>query len=127
MRNDEVLGFIRHFHGSEKVFTEGCCYWFAYILSGRFSGAEAIYLQVPGHFVTRIGGRLYDVTGDVTDRYAAEPQISWSDVGRTDASLERIVTRDVIMKTTWACRPKEDGVRADAGAPGRDGPEIFRP
>lgn len=67
-----VLRFIARFHGSEDVFLHGCCYWFAHILQRRFAmelRPHILYEPVEGHFVTSIGGRLYDVRGDVTDLY----------------------------------------------------------
>lgn len=67
----EILKFIDRFRGSESVFLRGCCYWFARILSERFLDYRPVILHDPvqGHFVTRIGGNLYDVRGDVTDLY----------------------------------------------------------
>lgn len=95
---DEILGFIQHFHGSETVFTDGCCYWFGYILQGRFQDAEAVYLPVTGHFVTRINGLLYDVTGDVTEKFADEKQVSWAEMDGYDRSVKDRVIRDSVLK-----------------------------
>ena len=46
-------------------------YWFAQILFRRFinDGASILYSLSGVHFVVRIGGRLYDIDGDVTDKY----------------------------------------------------------
>lgn len=69
-----VERFISRFHKNTKsdditeVFTNGCCYWFAHILCTRFKG-RIMYDPVVGHFVAKIGGRLYDITGDVTEEY----------------------------------------------------------
>ena len=81
MPNDVEL-FIQHFTNAGnnqniiETFTCGCCYWFAYILCGRFKNAEMMYDSIINHFVVRIKDRLYDITGDVTDKYNAEP---WED------------------------------------------------
>lgn len=32
-----------------------------------------MYDQVENHFVTQIQGRLYDITGDVTEKYQVKP------------------------------------------------------
>lgn len=75
-----VLDFINHFHKSSptdeitKIFTEGCCYWFAHILHSRFPNSVIMYDPVINHFVTKIDERLYDITGDVTEQYNV---ISW--------------------------------------------------
>ena len=53
----------------EKTFLNGYCYWFARILADRFSSAHVQYEPIEGHFLTEIGGRLYDIRGDVTDLY----------------------------------------------------------
>ncbi len=79
---NEVEKFINHFlvvspaKNVTEVFTCGCCYWFAYILCGRFANAEMMYDPIINHFVVEIDGRLYDITGDVTGQYNVEP---WKD------------------------------------------------
>ena len=90
---NEVLDFISHFHKISKtndideVFTCGCCYWFAYILCGRFQEAEMMYDPVSNHFMVGYGGRLYDITGDVTDKYNAT---AWKDF-EDELERQRIV------------------------------------
>lgn len=49
---------------SKTVYTRGGCYRFHLILKAVFPDAVPIY-QVPGHVVTEIDGRLYDITGEV--------------------------------------------------------------
>lgn len=70
----EVEAFIKHFRAYDTgevtdTFRKGMCYWFAYMLSGRFLGAEIVYEPIEGHFLTQLNGRLYDIRGDVTDQY----------------------------------------------------------
>ena len=91
---NEVLDFISNFHKISKtndideVFTCGCCYWFAYILCGRFQeAAEMMYDPVINHFMVGYGGRLYDITGDVTDKYNAT---AWKDF-EDELERQRIV------------------------------------
>lgn len=95
---EEILYFIGHFRKAAETFTTGCCYWFAYILKGRFPEAELIYLPVTGHFASRIGGRLYDATGDVTEVFADEMQIPWDGMDAFDSNVRKSVERDVIFK-----------------------------
>lgn len=98
---NEVFRFIDRFTNRGKLeqvieaFTCGCCYWFARILEERFKqviGTEIVYDAVMNHFATRIAGRVYDITGDVTDAYRWEP---WSDF--SDESQRKRIVRDCVM------------------------------
>lgn len=78
-----------------EAFTRGCCFWFAYILAARFGrqyGAEIVTDYVANHFATRIGGRVYDITGDVTEAGTWEP---WAECN--DARLRERIIEDCIM------------------------------
>ena len=91
-----VKNFLKRFHESdnvEEVFSCGCCYWFAIILYGRFirEGATIMYDEVENHFGTRIRGRVYDITGDVTDSYKWE---TWESM--TDELHRQRIIRDCI-------------------------------
>ena len=92
----EIEKFIERFRTNDtiKVFTCGCCYWFAYILCGRFPQAKLMYDLVANHFVAEIDGRLFDITGDVTDKYIVIPWDSYDD----ELHKQRIV-RDCIKFT----------------------------
>ena len=93
-QHDEVISFIRHFAGAEKVFLEGCCYWFAYILCSRFGGSEIWYDCVDNHFVARIDDRYYDVTGEVHGQF-----VSWSEYAASDpVHANRIIQACVLKK-----------------------------
>lgn len=88
MMNDKVEKFIEKFHFSDdinEVFTQGCCYWFARILLewARFydNTAEIMYDPVVGHFGARIDGRVYDITGDVTESHLWK---NWLDICKED-------------------------------------------
>ena len=82
--------FIARFHNVSQtnniddVFTSGCCYWFAAILCMRFSDAVLMYDPVINHFMAGRHGRLFDITGDVTDQY--KHAIPW---GQFDDCEER--------------------------------------
>lgn len=96
--SSDIDHFIKRFHLSNdvtEVFTSGCCYWFSKILFERFymsRGAEMMYDEVLNHFGTRICGRVYDITGDVTDKYNWK---LWSEVG--DELLRARIIRDCVM------------------------------
>ncbi len=94
---DEVLGFIRNFAGSERVFLEGMCYWFAFILKTRFGG-EIFYDPVQGHFITKINGRFYDVRGDVTEGYAGCAVYPWDSYCLDDPKHRERIVQDCILK-----------------------------
>ena len=95
----EVQRFIRRFtahgHQVEDCFTCGCCFWFARVLTERFPGAEIVYDAIANHFAARIGGRVYDITGDVTDK-ALAPWQPWD--GYEEGSSHRAgIIRDCIL------------------------------
>lgn len=51
-----------------EVFTNGNCGAFAQALQLAFGGT-IIYVEEAHHMVCEIDNRLYDITGDVTDKY----------------------------------------------------------
>ena len=51
-----------------------------------------MYDQVENHFVTQIQGRLYDITGDVTEKYQVKP---WDALD--DELLKKRIIRDCIL------------------------------
>lgn len=77
IQSDTIIGFINRFTDNNQntavieKFQCGCCYWFAEILYERFfdEGTGIVYDVVANHFATKIHGRVYDITGDVTDQY----------------------------------------------------------
>ena len=103
----EVLAFIRRFTNDGKhadvidCFTNGCCYYFANAIWLRFGNLvfdkdhkiEVVYDQVANHFGCQIDDRVYDVTGDVTDKYKWE---SWFAFSKKDPVLTERITRDCI-------------------------------
>ena len=105
-KEKEVLKFIDDFRdygdrvGTKDLFQYGYCYWFAYILKGRFPEAKLMYDPIVNHFMVDIDGKQYDINGDMTDMYECEP---WSDF---DDRLEKErIERYCIRKED----PKTDG------------------
>lgn len=98
MKN-EVLNFIDRFTGGDKkaaveeCFTRGCCFWFAHILVSRFPQGALAYDEIANHFGCSVGGRVYDITGDVTDDYSWEP---WAITCIKDMALKKRIERDCI-------------------------------
>lgn len=64
---EEIIEFIRlirdSFIGSDIVYTQGSCYKFFKILKSRFPESKAYYDSE--HVITKIGGKFYDITGEV--------------------------------------------------------------
>lgn len=96
---NDITSFICRFHGASKsiedVFTQDCSYWFAAILFGRFirDGATIMYDKKSIRFGTRIRGRIYDITGDVTDKYTWIP---WESVKDTH-EREKIIQDEIMF------------------------------
>lgn len=87
----EVLHFIKRFsrnEGTIDTFCFGCCYWFAKILSLRFPDSEIVYADAHNHFGTLINNRVYDITGDITDKYKWDV---WKEMP-DDSHRRRIIT-----------------------------------
>lgn len=78
-------------------FTNGCCFWFAHNLHGRFaieaSDVIIVYDDIMNHFGCRINGRVYDITGDVTDKYNWR---NWIEVYREDVLRGNRIIRDCV-------------------------------
>lgn len=93
----QINAFLKRFHPADDrvdtVFTNGCCYWFAEILHQRFPSSRICYNTDYGHFVTEIDGRLYDITGDVTEKYL--PKLQAWDSFRDELVKSRII-RDCV-------------------------------
>ena len=102
---NRVLDFIEEFNGKGKwkqviaCFTCGNCFWFAYILNGRFVGlghyVAVVYDEIENHFGCKIDNEVYDITGIVTNQYNWE---LWDDVKKRDYLHASHVERDCILK-----------------------------
>lgn len=94
--HEEVLRFIAKFRGSEDVFLNGCCYWFARILWERFGDYDAVIAYEPceGHFVTIINGRAYDIRGDVAHLYWGKTLYAFDALEGLDSALYERLMRD---------------------------------
>lgn len=93
-KNDIIIDFIQTFSGfhakvidnqyhkiggSEytldspiiECFTQGCCYWFAFILKERFSG-KIVFDPIVHHFACSIDDVVYDITGECNSTYGPD-------------------------------------------------------
>ncbi len=96
-RKKEIGNFLARFHASDdvnEVFTQGCCYWFAVIMAMRFN-SPIMYSPVDNHFTVSIHGRLYDITGDVTEKYP--DSVSWIGYAMFDPSDFARIMRDCVL------------------------------
>jgi len=78
---NDIVKFIKKFQGKDtiSIFTNHCSYWFAFILYKRFirNGAKIMVNIENKYFGTEIDGRIYDITGDISDKYNWIP---WVDI-----------------------------------------------
>ena len=106
-KNKIILNFINRFtsNGTRKevidCFQNGCCYWFAYILSKRFEDfyspqSKIYYDEIANHFgyYDQEANRVYDITGDVTNKYNWE--LSFEEVINKDLLHAKRIVRDCI-------------------------------
>lgn len=94
---NEVDGFLGRFHITkdvDTVFTSEAHFWFAYILYRRFirNGAILMYSNEDNYFGTKICGKVYDITGDVTKKYNWKPWLELEDENKREQ-----IVRDYIM------------------------------
>lgn len=100
-KREIILNFISQFRelGAENCFSNGMCYYFTLILRKRFDPfySTIMYDEIMNHFATRIDGRIYDITGDITDN----PQYHWerwSTIKERDELHASRIQRDCIDK-----------------------------
>lgn len=91
---NEIERFIRLFDNDQK-FINGLCFWFAYILKGRFPNGEIWYDQIENHFYFVIKNKAYDVSGSVQLPITA---MRWSDYEAFDYLDYNRVIKYCILK-----------------------------
>jgi hypothetical protein len=98
-KHELILDFCKQFRslGAENCFSNGMCYWFARILEDRFAheGTTIVYSEIPNHFGCRICDKIYDITGEVTNKYNWQ---DWNLLPWTDLLLAKRVLRDCVYK-----------------------------
>ena len=73
---NDVSAFIEQFKSRDDgsvtaTFMDGQCYWFAFVLGGRFTDMDLVYEPIEGHWLATVAGQYFDIRGDVTHLYAA--------------------------------------------------------
>jgi len=81
----------------EDCFLNGNCWFFTTILRERFNylNPEVYYEPVVGHFATKIGSRMYDITGEINDRGF----ISWEEYKKIEPTDSGRLLEYCILKT----------------------------
>ena len=104
---EKVLKFINSYKSTsnhkdtrEKIeiaFTNGNCYWFAFILHTVFDG-EIYYLPIEGHFICKIEDEYYDIKGYIDDsfNYRMDALYSWKEYCEMEPLNAARVSRDCI-------------------------------
>ena len=100
-----IEAFANYGYDAVKCFRDDCSYWFAFILFKRFETlAEKPvieYSQASNHFVTKINGKLYDITGDVTNIFNQPHQqtTTWNYFQLSEPALAEKIVASYINKT----------------------------
>ena len=97
-----VLRFIRDFKRFDtgqvtRTFTNGYCYWFAFILHTRFPDSEIVYYNAGNHFACKIRNRIFDITGDITDRGLFFE--SWEEYQKVEPAESKRIIKYCVDKT----------------------------
>lgn len=90
----KILNFIKLF-GEDDRFINGLCYWFAYILKGRFPEGEIWCDPIMNHFYFVYDDCAYDVNGVECLPASA---IKWSDYEDYDKLDYQRVVKYCILK-----------------------------
>lgn len=94
---NDVVNFIKRFQNPEnnRIFAGDCSYWFAAILYRRFirDGAKIMFDTVKNHFGTMINGKVYDITGDITERCKWTPWVEMPN----DSLKEKIINKYIMF------------------------------
>lgn len=93
---DQINHFLEHFQTIAHELPAECDYWFAVILFIRFmdDGSQIVYDYGTDHFATFVKGRVYDITGDVTDGH---DWVIWRDMKLMDEALSKQLVKDRIL------------------------------
>lgn len=101
-KQELIENFIKQFRdfGNDVTdcFSNGMCWHFTTILRSRFPrDSRIVYDSIINHFATEIDGRIYDITGDITDNDEYHWEYWESFIYKDPRHTERI-RRDCIWK-----------------------------
>ena len=68
---------------------------YIFMVTAFGNGFDLLIDEVENHFGTQIEARVFDITGDVTEKYNWE---RWNDLKKRDPALAKILRRDCILK-----------------------------
>lgn len=91
---EQVKQFISLF-GTDERYMNGLCYWFAYILKGRFPKGDIWYDQIMNHFYFVIEDAAFDIRGRVILPRTA---MKWDEYEAYDALDYQRVVKYCILK-----------------------------
>lgn len=91
---EEILNFINRRWKKDSDWTNGNCYWFAFILCERFPSLKMYYLPIDGHFIAGDGETFYDWEGEV---HTTEVMYLFSDLQDMDPLWGSHLIRDCKM------------------------------
>lgn len=99
-----VIDFIEQFYKFDKenvikLFTEGMCYWFAWVLYTRFKDdafCVIAYDPVANHFCCMIDTKFYDITGEIIDE--SIEWYSWAQYQRREPLEAARIHNDCVLK-----------------------------
>lgn len=89
MSTNEILNIINNINSNSNIakpihyYLNGGCYIFAKQLQSLIGG-NIRYLTLEHHFVTEIQGKLFDTTGNVTNKYIKSKYISEKEFNNRD-------------------------------------------
>lgn len=99
--SNEILNYIARYtdHGRREqvidCFMNGCCARFAMDLCQRFYPASTLmYCEQANHFGCRVMDRVYDITGDVTEKYRWE---TWAGFCVREPKLAENIHRNCVL------------------------------
>jgi hypothetical protein len=98
----KINNFIKQFRdfGPDVVncFSNGMCWYFTVILRERFGEEyKVVYDPIINHFALEIYGRIYDITGDITENSEYNWKY-WDEFIQEDVMLAQRICRDCILK-----------------------------
>lgn len=84
----------------ELAFTNGNCYWFAFILSTVFSGTIC-YLPIEGHFICKIEDEYYDIYGCIHEsfNYRIDSLYEWDEYQKIEPNASERIKAQCIYYT----------------------------
>ena len=79
----------------ENIFLHGFCYYFSIILKEKFPKGTILYSPSLNHFIFLYNSEIWDITGNVSDKYDYRELVIW-DEWRDDILLRQRIIRDCI-------------------------------